>query len=139
MAGSAALAGASTVEFEDPEANTRKRNRAASGRKRKQSTPDETIELPEIRQPGSLCSTDLERQETLLYAQRTVWVNLQEIIESAIRQSLKQNYTAAKFLCEFAGVFAASEEEPPAAAETTLVPSGPEAMRMFLTRVDEGE
>jgi len=108
--------------------------RKPASTRRKKSPDGETIETPEILKPGTGCDTESERQEVLLYAQRTVWVNLQQIIESAIGQSLNQNYTAAKFLCEFAGVFAASEEETPSPAEV-VPPSGPEAMRMLLARV----
>jgi hypothetical protein len=105
------------------------------GSARRKKSPDcDPIEPSEVFLPGTRCNTELERQEVLLYAQRTVWVNLQQIIESAIRQSLNQNYTVAKFLCEFAGVFAASDEETASPAE--VVPtSGPEAMRMLLARV----
>jgi len=61
-------------------------------------------EGPKIRKPGNGWRSERQQLLTLEYARRTVWANLQAIVEAAIRQSLDCNYSAAKFLCDFAQV-----------------------------------
>jgi hypothetical protein len=52
---------------------------------------------PKVKKPGQGWRSDRQRRITLEYAKRTVWANLQAIVEAAIRQSLACNYSAAKF------------------------------------------
>ena len=94
---------------------------------------------PKVKKPGQGWRSEKQRRTTLEYAKRTVWANLQAIVEAAIRQSLSCNYSAAKFLCDFADVAELPEPEAPETQPTN--PANPyemsdaNAMEWFFDRL----
>ena len=105
--------------------------RAAAGRANGEA------EEPKVKKPGNGWRSERQQRLTLEYAKRTVWANLQGIVEAAVRQSLSCNYNAAKFLCEFAEVM--ELPEPEEVEETTEKNTGEvtnaSAMAWFFDRL----
>ena len=80
--------------------------------------PKELPGEPKIKKPGNSFRSERQRTVTMEYAKRTVWANLQAIVEASIRQSLDCNYNAAKFLINFAAIGEMPEPEDAEAQAT---------------------